>query len=159
MKILTWIHTDRKRSNTIPYTDPSFVVGYDIDMSDFTDLVDKYNQNSLVKPEEDRLYKYVMTVMNIVLLHPKLNPSNSEMDELTDVMFLSGWNALHYIKQGVKPFNYIYRAMYTHACSDYYAKKVAERRKAEAIAKHVEEVWNDWWDAVTDHKTPIADNQ
>lgn len=157
MELLIWVNPNRKRSNKLAYSDPNFVVGYDLDMADFSALVDTYNQRNLLPEEETRLHKYVMTMMNIVLENPKINPSKGEIDELTDVMYLDGWGSLKHIKPGVKPYSYIYRSMYTAACTRYYLKKIKERLKADAIEQHCQEQYTEWLDEVSDHKVNCLD--
>ena len=157
MKLLTWKKVNRKRMR-LPYDDPEFVVGYDLDMNDFTALTTSYNSRNLTTEEENRLHRYVMTMMNIVLEHPKINPSANEIDDLTDIMYMDGWNALHYIKPGKKPDSYIYRSMYTAACTKYFKKKITERSKADAIEEHCQEIYTEWLDEVSDHKVRCVDN-
>lgn len=154
MEIITWKNINRKRSNLIPHDSPEFNRGYDLDMADFTALVVKYNDKTLTHTEEDRLYLYVMTMMNIVLENPKLNPTKSEMNALTDAMFLDGWNALHYIKDGRKPYSYIYRSMYTAACR-YYKKVIKDREKKEKLDEWIDDVYAEYVESVSTCKTPI----
>ena len=85
MELLHWTQVDRKRSNSIRHDDPSFVRGYDLDMDDFTVLVAKYNAEQLSRPEENRLLDYVMTMLNIVLENPKINPTPEEIPGRRDV--------------------------------------------------------------------------
>ena len=152
MERLIWTPVKRKRCNTLSYTDPAYVLGYDLDMDDFTELVATYNSRNLVNQEELRLYDYIRTMVNIVLENPKLKPSKNEMDGITDAMFMDGWGAMKYIKDGKKPYSYIYRSMYTAACR-FYTRKIKDREKSEAIAEHVNEVFTDWLESVIDHKT------
>lgn len=151
MERLIWTPVKRKRCNTLPYTSTEYVLGYDLDMEDFTQLVATYNTRALLRDEENRLYDHIRTMVNIVLENPKLKPSKDEIDGITDSMFMDGWGALKYIKGGKKPYSYIYRSMYTAACR-FYTRKIKEREKAEAIADHVNEVFTDWLESVTDHK-------
>lgn len=153
MEIITWNKISRKRSNLIPHDSPDFNRGYDLDMADFTALVGKYNDKTLTHTEEERLYLYVMTMINIVLENPKLNPTKVEMDALTDAMFLDGWNALHYIKDGRKPYSYIYRSMYTAACR-YYKKVIKDREKKEQLNQWIDDAYAEYMESVGTGKTP-----
>ena len=153
MEIITWNKISRKRSNLIPHDSPDFNRGYDLDMADFTALVGKYNDKTLTHTEEERLYLYVMTMINIVLENPKLNPTKVEMDALTDAMFLDGWNALHYIKDGRKPYSYIYRSMYTAACR-YYIKVIKDREKKEQLNQWKDDAYAEYMESVGTGKTP-----
>ena len=152
MDKLRWKPVNRKRSNKLKYNDPEYNRGYDLDMEDFTALVVKYNANSLTYIEECRLGDHVMTMMNIVLENPKINPrSPEELDKITDDMFMSGWNSLHYIKYGKKPYSYVYRCMYTAACK-YYTKVVKDRKKQEEIDEWVTEAYLEYRDSIRSGK-------
>lgn len=152
MDKLRWKPINRKRSNKLKYNDPEYNRGYDLDMEDFTALVVKYNANSLNYIEECRLGDHVMTMMNIVLENPKINPrSPEELDKITDDMFMSGWNSLHYIKDGKKPYSYVYRCMYTAACK-YYTKVVKDRKKQEEIDEWVTEAYLEYRDSIRSGK-------
>lgn len=151
MELLRWSKVDRKRRNDISYDDPEYVLGFDLDMDDLTKLVTTYNKCQLSRPEEDRLLNHVKTIISIVLFNPKINPSTSEFDELTDSMFLDIWNALHYIKENAKPYSYLYRAGYTCACR-YFKTKIQKRQREEAINQHIWEQFEQYIDSVSDHK-------
>ena len=152
MDKLRWKPVNRKRSNKLKYNDPEYNRGYDLDMEDFTALVVKYNANSLNYIEECRLGDHVMTMMNIVLENPKINPRTpEELDKITDDMFMSGWNSLHYIKDGKKPYSYVYRCMYTAACK-YYTKVVKDRKKQEEIDEWVNEAYLEYRDSIRSGK-------
>ena len=151
MELLRWSKVDRKRRNDLSYDDPEYVLGFDLDMDDLTKLVTTYNKCQLSRPEEDRLLNHVKTIISIVLFNPKINPSTSEFDELTDAMFLDCWNALHYIKENAKPYSYLYRAGYTCACR-YFKTKIQKRQREEAINEHIWEQFELYKDSVTDHK-------
>lgn len=145
MELIHWRTVTRKRSKKIPYTSPEFVHGYDIDSADFTALVTQYNANQLDHREEERLYDYVRTVMQIVLENPKkFNPrSAEEKDALTDAMFVAMWGAMKYVKDGKDPYSYVYRCGYTAGCT-FYRKLYAERAKEQAIAEHLDSCYLDW---------------
>ena len=151
MELLRWSKVDRKRRNDISYDDPEYVLGFDLDMDDLTKLVTTYNKCQLSRPEEDRLLNHVKTIISIVLFNPKINPSTSEFDELTDSMFLDIWNALHYIKENAKPYSYLYHAGYTCACR-YFKTKIQKRQREEAINQHIWEQFEQYIDSVSDHK-------
>ena len=150
MDLLYWKPITRKRARTLSYRDPDFVLGYDIDVADFSLLVEKFNQNTLSANEETRLYDNVRTMLSIVFENPQINPrSKAEKEECADYMFVDCWNALKYIKEGRSPYSYIYRAGYTAACR-YYKKKIAERKKRDAIQEHLMECFRDYQDAQSD---------
>ena len=149
MELLYWKPITRKRARTLSYQDPDFVLGYDIDVSDFTALVEKFNQNTLEYAEEHRLYDHIRTMINIVMENPSINPKGSEKAECADIMFVDAWQAMRYIKPGKSPYSYIYRSAYTAACR-YFKKKIAERKKEEAIQNHLWECFRDYQEAQSD---------
>ena len=151
MEILIWKPIDRKRQKDISYNSPEFNKGYDLDMVDFTALVGKYNAKSLTNAEENRLYMYIMTMMNIVLENPKVNPKKYEMDDLTDLMFMDGWKSLKYIKEGTKPYSYIYHSMYIAVCK-YYKKVVKDRERKEQLESWIDEAYAEYKEAIGDGK-------
>lgn len=152
MELLKWKPVKRKRTNKLKYNDPEYIRGYDIDMEDFTTLVVKYNDRTLNYIEECRLGDYVMTMMNIVLENPKINPrTNEELGLITDDMFMSGWGSLHYIKDGKKPYSYVYRCMYTAACK-YYTNIIKERNKKEAIDEWLNDAYIEYRESIRSGK-------
>lgn len=158
MELLHWGKVDRKRLREIPYTHEDFVLGYDLDMADFTSLVEMFNQRTLTAEGETRLYDYVRTMINIVFENPKIKCRNTaEKEECADIMFVDCWNALRYIKAGRSPYSYIYRSGYTAACR-YFKKKIADRKKREAIDKHLKECAEDYKAAVSDGRVYNVDS-
>lgn len=151
MELLTWTAVNRKRCNGIPYWREDYVLGYDLDMLDFTELTKAFNERELSHPEEGRLHNHVLTMINIVLENPKLSYNKQEVADLADAMYMDGWGALRYIKDGRKPYSYVYRSMYTAACR-FFKRKIANRAKEEAIAEHISEVYEDFMDSISDHK-------
>lgn len=145
MELIRWRAVTRKRSRKIPHDSPDFVHGYDIDSADFTELVARYNARTIDHREEERLYDYVRTVMQIVLENPKkFNPRNAEeKDALTDAMFTAMWGGMKYVKDGKDPYSYVYRCGYTSG-STYYKKLYKQREKEQAIAKHLDDCYLDW---------------
>lgn len=151
MKLLNWVKVNRKRRNDLSHTDKEYVRGYDIDMPDFTLLVSKYNAEDITRIEENQLMDYILTMLNIVLENPRINPKQDELDSLSDQMFIDMWGAMKYIRNGTKPYSYIYRSGYTAACR-YYKKIISDRAKKQAIEEHVNEVFMEYMDEVDDHK-------
>lgn len=151
MLLIRWSPVDRKRRNDIQYSAPEYVVGYDLDMDDFSALVDKYNTEEITESEKNRLHIYVLTMLQIVTENPKINPKPGEIEDLVDAMYLDAWNALHYIKKGVKPYSYIYRAAYTSACR-FYKQRITNRNKELAILSHLMEEFNDYKESISDHR-------
>lgn len=157
MELIKWSPIDRKRLKDIRFTDPGYVRGYDLDKTDLTLLVTKYNQSELSRHEENRLMDHVLTLMQIVTENPRINPRPGELDELTDQMFLDMWNALHYIKENANPYSYLYRAGYTCACR-FFKKRITDRMKEEAIRQHTEEEFLLYKDSISDHKVRCCHN-
>lgn len=151
MELLNWTAVNRKRSNGIPYWREDYVLGYDLDMEDFAALTKTFNERALTHSEESRLHNHVLTMLNIVLENPKLTYTKQEVPELADAMYMDGWGALRYIKDGRRPYSYVYRSMFTAACR-YFKRKIASRAREEAIAEHINEVYEEFMDSISDHK-------
>ena len=159
MELIKWKPVERKRNRKISYTSPDFIRGYDIDGPDFADLVTKFNTNSLKGAEETRLGDYVLTMISIVLEHPKISCySELEKESLTDDMFLAGWRSLKYVKPGVSPYSYLYRSIYMGAWR-HFQDWMKDKRKAEAIEQHLAECADEYMAEIGAGKVPVAHNQ
>lgn len=159
MKLPSWNYVERKRNKKIRHTDKDFVWYYDIDLEDLSELVSKYNRMSITDPENDRLLKYVLTMMNIVFEHPNVNPrSLDEKEALADHVFMKSWGSLKYIKDGANPYSYLYRSGYT-AVGEYYNNLYRTRRKEEAINQHLQQCYDDYMEEFDDHKTPVRPSE
>ena len=159
MNLLSWKTVDRRREKNIRYTDSQFVWGYDLDLEDLSELIGRFNEQTISSVEENRLYKYTMTMMNIVLENPKVHPrSMEETDSLTDHMFMKVWGALRYIKRGANPYSYLYRSGIT-AVSEFYKKRYKDREREEVLNEHLERCYDEYMSEFADHKTPIATSE
>lgn len=157
MELLYWKPVKRKRSREIPYNDPEFVLGFDLDIEDFKALVAAYNKRQLDREEETRLYNHVRTMLSVVFENPSINPKGlQEKADCADAMFLDMWNSLGYIKPGASPYSYMYRAGYTAACR-FFKKKISDRKKEEAIQKHLWECFRDYKESQSDGKVRNVD--
>ena len=124
MKQIRWNAVSRKRLRNARYTDPEYVVGYDLDTHDMDELVAKFNANNITETESNRLGRHVLTLMQIVVENPKfLSRPKEDYEELTDYMFLKMWGAIKYIDitKG-RAYSYLYRSGYT-AVASYYQNK------------------------------------
>lgn len=158
MELLKWRPIDRKRNKNIRYTDADYVTGYDLDMDDFSLLVGKFNAGSLSYPEECRLTVHVRTMLNIVLENPKIQPRPDEIDPLTDAMFMAMWGSLKYIKEGKKPYSYMYQAG-RNAAHRWYKNLIRARAKEAAIEQHLHEVYDEWVEENSDGKVDTRFNE
>ena len=155
MKLLSWNRVERKREKKISHTDENFVWGYDLDLDDLSLLISRHNGMSISEAESDRLYRYVMTMINIVFENPKVNPrSVEEKEAIADHMFMKVWGALKYIKDGSNPYSYLYRSGFT-AVGEYYNGLFRERRKEDAIQEHLQTCYDEYMSEFADHKTPV----
>lgn len=158
MQLLYWKKIDRKRSREIPYDHADFVLGYDLDMKDFTELVALFNERPLLATEEARLYDYIRTMINIVFENPKINCRNTkEREDCADFAFPDAWGSLRYIKNGASPYSYIYRSIFTASCR-YFKKKISDRKKEEAIEEHLRECAEEYKASVSDGRVYSVDS-
>lgn len=153
MKQIRWNAVSRKRLRNARYTDPEYVVGYDLDTHDMDELVAKFNANNITETESNRLGRHVLTLMQIVVENPKfLSRPKEDYEELTDYMFLKMWGAIKYIDitKG-RAYSYLYRSGYTAVASYYQNKnKVDEREKQ--IDEYLQDVWQEYDEDYSDHK-------
>ena len=153
MKQIRWNAVSRKRLRNARYTDPEYVVGYDLDTHDMDELVAKFNANNITETESNRLGRHVLTLMQIVVENPKfLSRPKDDYEELTDYMFLKMWGAIKYIDitKG-RAYSYLYRSGYTAVASYYQNKnKVDEREKQ--IDEYLQDVWQEYDEDYSDHK-------
>ena len=56
MEPLRWKSPNRKRQVGIKYTDPAYVIGYDLDNEDFTEIIIKLKNNEVLTAQEDKRY-------------------------------------------------------------------------------------------------------
>ena len=62
-----WTNPGRKRNCKASYTSPDYVKYYDLDLNDFTYLVNKLHDNKhLTTKENDRYAVYIYTVIYMV---------------------------------------------------------------------------------------------
>jgi len=153
MKQIRWNAVSRKRLRNARYTDPEYVVGYDLDTHDMDDLVTKFNADTITGPESDRLGRHVLTLMQIVVENPKfLSRPKEDYEELTDYMFLKMWGAIKYIDTTKgRAYSYLYRSGYTAVASYYQTKNKVEEREKQ-IDEYLQDVWQEYDEERSDHK-------
>lgn len=153
MKQIRWNSVNRKRLRNASYTDPNYVVGYDLDTHDMDALVGKFNDRTITELESDRLGKHVLTLMQIVIENPKfLSRPKEDYEELTDFMFMKMWGALKYIDitKG-RAYSYLYRSGYT-AVAAYYNQKAKAEEREKQIDEYLQDVWQEYDEERSDHK-------
>lgn len=153
MELIKWRPVDRKRMKDIRYSDPDYVRGYDIDVVDFAELAQKFQNGNLGMAEERRLADHVLTMISIVTSNPKVSYFDGEFGDLTDAMFVDCWAAVGKLKPGVSPYSYMYRVGYM-AAWHHFKKTVKSKKKAEAIEKHLQECFDEWAAEARDPKVP-----
>ena len=152
MEFLAWTTVNRKRNRNAKYTDSDFVLGYDLDIDDLTRLVEKFNKNTISVTETQRLYDAVRTIVSIVMENPKINPrSTEEKDGVYDAAFIDCWGSMSHIRPGANPYSYMYRSAFTAGCR-YFTKKINQRKKQQAIDEHINELWQEYTDSISDGK-------
>lgn len=152
MEFLVWTKVNRKRNRNAKYTDSDYVLGYDLDIDDLARLVEKFNSNTISTTETQRLYDHVRTVVNIVMENPKINPrSTEEKDGVYDAAFIDCWGSMSHIRPGATPYSYMYRSAFTAGCR-YFTKKINQRKKEAEIDAHINEMWHEYMDSISDGK-------
>ena len=155
MEPLRWKSPNRKRQVGIKYTDPAYVIGYDLDNEDFTEIIIKLKNKEPLTAQEDKRYgEYVLTVIEMVLENSKFKVKTSEEKyEMRDQMYFELCSGLLSFKPEKKSniFSYAYRIAYV-AGIHYFTNKEKNRKKCEAIIEHCMEELQEYIDSITDHK-------
>lgn len=155
MEPLRWKSPNRKRQVGIKYTDPAYVIGYDLDNEDFTEIIIKLKNKEPLTAQEDKRYgEYVLTVIEMVLENSKFKVKTSEEKyEMRDQMYFELCSGLLSFKPEKKSniFSYAYRIAYV-AGIHYFTNKEKNRKKSEAIIEHCMEELQEYIDSITDHK-------
>ena len=155
MEPLRWKSPNRKRQVGIKYTDPAYVIGYDLDNEDFTEIIIKLKNKEALTAQEDKRYgEYVLTVIEMVLENSKFKAKTSEEKyEMRDQMYYELCSGLLSFKPEKKSniFSYAYRIAYV-AGIHYFTNKEKNRKKSEAIMEHCMEELQEYIDSITDHK-------
>lgn len=155
MEPLRWKNPGRKRNLNIKYTDPSYVIGYDLDNEDFQNIIIKLkNKEALTYQENTRYGNHILTIIEVVLENNKFKDKPSEEKfEIRDQMsyeLCTGITTFNPDK-GSSIFSYAYRIAYV-AGIHYYTKKAKDLAKQEAIIAHCLEELDEYIDSITDHK-------
>lgn len=154
MQIPHWVDPHRKRICTLSYTDSEFTKYYDLDKSDFKQLVLKLKSGQrLTEEENDRYGMHILTICIIVQENArfKLKPK-SEKEEIIEQQYFE-------LLQGIISFNpdkgdiysYAYRIAYT-AAVHYYDNLIKGKTRNQIIADHVWSEYNEYLDEFSDHK-------
>lgn len=129
MLLQRWNNPGRKRRCNISYNDEDYVKYYDIDLTDFTTLVNKLKNNiRLTDGENNRYGIYIITICQIVQENPKFKnkPLNEREEMLEQQYYELLTNITHFDNsRGSSIYSYAYRIGYTAACH-YYTNKNKE---------------------------------
>lgn len=154
MELIKWAPVERKRNKNAKWDSPDFVWGYDLDVNDMAELIQKHNGNTITEEETARLYDHVRTLISIVCEHRDINPtSKAEKEAIADDMFLDMWGAFRRITPDRKPYSYLYRCGFT-AGKRWYTKLYKSREKEKAIQEHLESVYAEYVAECSTGKTP-----
>lgn len=157
MKLPTWINPHRKRRSDISYTDPTYTKYYDLDLSDFQQLVMKLKSGErLSESENDRYGVYILTVCIICMEGPRFK--NKPYQEKEQILEQQYWELL----PGVLMFNpdkgklysYAYRIAYTAACH-FYTNRQEHGRRQKCIDEHCQEEYDLYLDEYSTHKIGV----
>ena len=155
MEALRWKSPGRKRQIGIRYDNPDYVMGYDLDNHDFTNIILKLkNKEHLTLSEDKRYGCYILTVIEIVLENAKFkNKTNEEKYEIRDQMYYELCTGLQSFNpdKGSGIYSYAYRIAYV-AGIHYFTNKLKDIKKQEAIMEHCMEELRSYLDSITDHK-------
>ena len=155
MEIPHWKNPGRKRETNIQYTDPNYTKYYDLDLTDFKNLVIKLrNKQQLTDKENDRYGIYILTIALMVQEGPKFkNKSKQEREEMLEYQTLELLTGLPQFdpNRGSSIYSFAYRIGYTSACH-YYTDKISDYKHKQEIDKHCTEEWVEYMEDFSSHK-------
>lgn len=155
MEPLRWKNPGRKRNLNIKYTDPGYVVGYDLDNEDFQNIIIKLkNKEALTYQENVRYGNHILTIIEVVLENNKFKDKpNEEKSEIRDQMSFELCTGITTFNpdKGSSIFSYAYRIAYV-AGIHYYTKQNKDKMKQEAIIAHCMEELDEYLSTIRDHK-------
>lgn len=155
MEPLRWKNPGRKRNLNTKYTDPNYVIGYDLDNEDFQNIIIKLkNKEALTYQENVRYGNHILTIIEVVLENNKFKDKpNEEKAEIRDQMAFELCTGITTFNpnKGSSIFSYAYRIAYV-AGIHYYTKKSKDLTKQEAIMAHCLEELDEYISAISSHK-------
>lgn len=155
MKLNKWRNPGRKRLVNISYKDPGYTKFYDLDLSDFTELVLKIKDGKVLNSQEnDRYGIYILTIAYIVQESPKFkHKPTQEREEITDYQTFELLNGLPKFNpdRGSSIYSYAYRIAWV-AGIHYYTDKINNYKKKQEIEKHCLEELAEYLDEISTHK-------
>lgn len=155
MEPLRWKNPGRKRNLNTKYTDPSYVIGYDLDNEDFQNIIIKLkNKEALTYQENIRYGNHILTIIEVVLENNKFKDKpNEEKSEIRDQMAFELCTGITTFNpdKGSSIFSYAYRIAYV-AGIHYYTNKTKQVTKQEAIMAHCLEELDEYISAISSHK-------
>lgn len=157
MESLKWNNPHRRRKTTISFSDDEYVVGYDLDLADFANLVQKHKAETLSYTEDVRYGNHILTLIEIVLEGPKFkNKTSSEKSALREQMYyelLPGIRSFDPTR-GSSIYSYAYRIAYVAGCH-YYTNLAKTNARQNAINQHCQEEYEDYLEEYSSHKKGI----
>lgn len=149
-----WTNPGRKRDMKASYSSPNYTWYYDLDIKDFTDIVNKFINNiHLDSSENERFGKYLYTICYIVLENRKFkNKPTWEKEGLIEQAMYELLTGLKYFDSNKgKIYSYTYRVTYVAYCH-WYSNNIEEHNRNEIIKNHCIQELNEYYDEYSDHK-------
>lgn len=155
MNLPRWKNPGRKRILLISHKDLKYCKYYDLDVEDFTNLVNKlHNKEILTEQENNRYGIYLITMTYIVLENSKFrNKSMQERNEIADQINYELCIGLPCFNKdkGYSIYSYAYRIAYVAGCH-YFTNKNREVKKEKIILDHCYEELQQYIDSISTHK-------
>lgn len=154
MNIPKWRDPHRRRNLKANHKDEDFCPYYDIDLTDFEQLVMKIKADErLSEAENDRYGEYIIAMCIIVLEGPKFRDKpRNEKEEILEQQYFEMLPGLKLFNPDKgKLYSYAYRIGYTSACH-YYTMKIDDKKRQDAISDHCRTEYDEYLNDVYDHK-------
>lgn len=154
-----WICWDgdpkRPRDRQLQYTDPSFILGYDVDLSDFTDLIRKKQQFfRLSEFENQRYFLWILTMLAVMLEGPRMKKKTRlEKNQICEHVYpILAENLVKFdTTRGKSIFSYCYKAAYLESLKFFHFRDRAKRHD-QSIQNHLDSCVEEYMSEISDCK-------
>lgn len=154
-----WICWDgdpkRPRDRHLQYTDPKFILGYDVDLTDFTELIRKKKESrQLSEFENHRCFLYILTMLAVMLEGPRMKKKTRvEKNQICEHVYpILAENLVKFdTTRGKSIFSYCYKAAYLESLKFFHSRDRAKRHD-QSIQNHLDSCVEEYMSEISDCK-------
>lgn len=145
----------RPRDRQLQYTDPSFILGYDVDLNDFTHLIRKQQHFfRLSESENERYFLWILTMLAVMLEGPRMKKKTRvEKNQICEHVYpILAKNLIKFdTTRGKSIFSYCYKAAYLESLKFFHARDRAKKHD-RAIQDHLDSCVEEYMSEISDCK-------